>query len=131
MNQPPLILIADDETHILRIVSLKLRNAGYEVITAEDGEQALALVRERRPDLLVTDYQMPYLTGLELCVKLRCDPETAELPAMLLTARGSSLSGHELARTNIREVMSKPFSPREVLTRVEALLTPEGNEAVT
>jgi len=131
MNQPPLILIADDEAHILHIVSLKLRNAGYEVSTAEDGEQALAMVRELRPDLLITDFQMPYLSGLELCVELRRDPETADLPAMLLTARGSALSGPELARTNIRDVMNKPFSPREVLARVETLLTPETDEAVT
>lgn len=131
MSQRPAILIADDETHILHIVSLKLRNAGYEVKTAEDGEEALQMIRESKPDLLITDLQMPFLTGLELCVELKQDEETADLPAILLTARGSSLGGRELARTNIREVMSKPFSPREVLLKAESLIHPEGSEAVS
>lgn len=131
MSDTPRILIADDEAHILHIVSLKLRNAGYEVDTAEDGEDALHKIREQPPDLLITDLQMPFLNGLELCVELRRDPDLRELPALLLTARGASLEGHELARTNIRGVMSKPFSPREVLLKVESLLKPEGSEAVT
>ena len=130
MNAAPRILIADDETHILHIVSLKLRNAGYEVETAEDGEDALQMIHEQMPDLLITDLQMPFLNGLELCVELRKDPDLRELPALLLTARGAWLEGHELARTNIRGVMSKPFSPREVLLKVESLLKPEGSEAV-
>ena len=65
------ILVADDEAHILHVVSMKLRNAGFEVITAVDGEEALELCTAEKPDLLITDYQMPLMTGLELCTLLR------------------------------------------------------------
>ena len=63
-------MVADDESHILHVVSLKLRNAGFEVITAADGQEALELAIAERPDLLITDYHMPQLSGLELCQKL-------------------------------------------------------------
>ena len=130
----PLILVADDETHILHVVSLKLKNAGFDVVTAEDGEEALEVAIEQLPDLVITDYQMPYMTGLELCQRLRADDRTTAIPALMLTARGFSLSSEDMERANIAGVLSKPFSPREVLGRVHELLgstpQPEG-EAVS
>jgi two-component system, OmpR family, alkaline phosphatase synthesis response regulator PhoP len=116
------ILVADDETHILNVVSIKLQNAGFRVITAEDGAEAYELARSARPDLVITDYQMPRLSGLELCTKLHADPVTADIPAIILTARGFALSDRDRALDNIREVIAKPFSPRQVLTSVYALL---------
>ena len=116
------ILVADDETHILNVVSIKLQNAGFRVVTAEDGAEAYGLARSARPDLVITDYQMPRLSGIELCAKLRSDPVTADIPAIILTARGFSLSDQDRALDNIREVIAKPFSPRQVLTTVYALL---------
>jgi CheY-like chemotaxis protein len=68
------ILVADDESHILSVVSLKLRNAGYRVLTAADGQEALDVALHERPDLLITDYHMPQLSGLELCRRLKQDP---------------------------------------------------------
>ena len=125
-----LVLVADDETHILHVVSLKLRNAGYEVVTAENGEEALELALQRVPDLLITDYQMPLLTGLELCRRLKANASTAGVPALMLTAHGFSLPPEELEQTNITGVLSKPFSPREVLARVQDLVGREtGREA--
>lgn len=118
----PLILVVDDEAHIVHVVSLKLANAGYEVITAEDGEEALAIATERQPDLVVTDFQMPFMTGLELCVKLKEQAATRTMPALMLTARGFSLAADQMDQTNIAGVLSKPFSPREVLTRVQELI---------
>lgn len=118
----PLILVVDDETHILHVVSLKLANAGYDVITAEDGEEALGIAIDRNPDLVITDYQMPFMTGLELCVKLKEHELTRATPALMLTARGFSLAGEYLEQTNIAGVLSKPFSPREVLGRVQELI---------
>lgn len=118
----PLILVVDDEVHILHVVSLKLRNAGYEVITAEDGEEGLETALEQQPDLVITDFQMPYMTGLELCQKLKEDQRARTIPALMLTARGFSLDGDDLERTNIVGVISKPFSPREVLMRVQDLV---------
>ncbi len=125
MDQPdrqPVVLVVDDEAHILHVVSLKLRNAGYEVITAVDGEEGLEKALAESPDLLITDYQMPLVSGLELCEKLKAEPATAELPAIMLTARGFSLNDQDLNATNIKAVLSKPFSPREVLKRVQELL---------
>lgn len=116
------ILIADDETHILNVLSIKLKNAGYSVITAEDGAEAYGLACTQKPDLVITDYQMPKLSGLELCSKLTCEPATSDVSAILLTARGFSLSEEDMRLGNIREVITKPFSPRKVLSRVRELL---------
>ena len=116
------ILIADDETHILHVVSLKLRNAGYEVITAIDGEEALDLCMIERPDLVITDYQMPLLSGLELCRAIRANPATREIPAILLTAREFDIEPEEIREARISAVMAKPFAPREVLAKVRELL---------
>jgi two-component system alkaline phosphatase synthesis response regulator PhoP len=117
------ILVADDEAHILHVVSMKLRNAGYEVITAVDGEEALELCTAEKPDLLITDYQMPFLSGLELCKRLRRQEQTRDIPAIMLTARGFDIEPEEMAEAKISAVLAKPFSPREVLQRVTELLT--------
>lgn len=117
------ILVVDDEAHIRHVLSMKLRNAGYDVVTAEDGELALEAAMQHRPDLIITDYQMPFLSGLEMCRQLRNRPETAQTPALMLTARGFTLSEDDLAGTNIVGVQSKPFSPREILDTVEQLIT--------
>ncbi len=122
MNDQKTILVADDETHILNVVSIKLRNAGFHVITAEDGADAYELARIHCPDLIIADYQMPLMSGVELCSRLRCDPATREIPAMLLTARGFAVSREDQASGNIRRVIAKPFSPRKVLACVQELL---------
>lgn len=118
----PLILAVDDETHILHVVSLKLTRGGYEVITAEDGEEALELAIEQCPDVVITDFQMPIMNGLELCIQMRKHEKTSHIPALMLTARGFGLDDDQIRQTNIVDVLSKPFSPREVLSRVESLL---------
>lgn len=115
-------LVVDDEAHITHVVALKLRNAGFTVLTAGDGEQAYEIACAEQPDIVITDLQMPYMTGLELCEQLRRNPTTAQIPAILLTARGHALSADDLSKTNIREVLGKPFSPREVLNKAETLL---------
>ena len=116
------ILVADDESHILHVVSLKLRNAGYRVLTAHDGAEAYELAVQERPDLLITDYHMPQLSGLELCRKLRQDPATAGIPAVMLTARGYHLEPHDTEQSGILRMLSKPFSPRHLLTTVQEVL---------
>jgi DNA-binding response OmpR family regulator len=116
------IVVADDEAHIQHIVSMKLANAGYEVLTAVDGEEALELCLAEKPDLLITDFQMPYLTGMQLCQRLREHDDTRRLPVILLTARGFDIEPHEMAAAGIVDVMSKPFSPREVLSKVQQVL---------
>lgn len=117
-----LILVVDDEAHITHVVALKLSNAGYKVLTAGDGEEAFDIAVAERPDLIITDLQMPYMSGLELAKKLRRQAETDSTPVLMLTARGYALDQSELGQTNIKGVMSKPFSPREVLDRTRAVL---------
>ncbi len=116
------ILVVDDEAHILHVLSLKLRNAGYEVITAVDGEDGLDLATQNAPDLVITDFQMPYMTGLELCRALSAQPSTTDIPVLILTARGYALDGEDLTLGNVRGVLSKPFSPRAVLQLVKEVL---------
>ena len=122
MNSHKKVMVVDDEVHILHVVSLKLRNAGYEVITAQDGREALEMAQVERPDLLITDYQMPFLSGLELCQRLKQIPGTREIPAILLTARGFSLDDASMEATGIKACLNKPFSPREVLRVSEEML---------
>ena len=116
------VLIADDETHILNVLTIKLTNAGYHVLTAQDGEEAHRLACTHLPELIITDYQMPLLSGLELCSRLRNSPDTKDIPAILLTARGFSMSQREKTQDNIREIVTKPFSPREILALAERLI---------
>lgn len=116
------VLVCDDEPHILRVVGTKLTNAGFEVFTAADGEEAFSKAMQHHPDLVITDYQMPLLSGLELCAKLRADPSTSGTPVIMLTARGFAMERNDLANTNIRKVLPKPFSPREILRTAQELL---------
>ena len=116
------ILVADDESHILHVVSLKLRNAGYRVLTARDGQEALEVATSEQPNLLITDYHMPQLSGIELCQRLKQDPTTASIPAIMLTARGYNLEPSDTERSGILRMLSKPFSPRELLATVEEIL---------
>jgi CheY-like chemotaxis protein len=117
------ILVADDETHILHVVSLKLRNAGFNVLTARDGQEALELAQQEHPDLIITDYHMPQLSGLELCQRLKQDPRTTGIPAIMLTARGYHLEPHDTQESGILRMLSKPFSPRQLLTTVNEMLS--------
>jgi DNA-binding response OmpR family regulator len=123
--QKELILVADDEAHILHVLSMKLRNAGFEVSTAEDGEEAMELALSEQPDLVITDYQMPIMSGLEFCTQMRQYDSIKHTPAIMLTARGFDISPAEMKEAGICAVLSKPFSPREILTKVEELLTVE------
>jgi two-component system alkaline phosphatase synthesis response regulator PhoP len=116
------ILVADDETHILHVVSLKLRNAGFNVLTARDGQEALEMAQQEHPDLIITDYHMPQLSGLELCQRLKQDPRTNGIPAIMLTARGYHLEPHDTEQSGILRMLSKPFSPRQLLSTVNEVL---------
>ena len=116
------ILVADDESHILHVVSLKLKNAGYIVITARDGQEALEMAQQEKPDLVITDYHMPQLSGLELCQKLKQNPATSTIPAIMLTARGYHLEPADTEKSGILRMLSKPFSPRHLLATVNEVL---------
>src|SRR3954447_1263789 len=116
------ILVADDESHILNVVSLKLRNAGFRVLTAADGQEALDIALAELPDLLITGYHMPQLSGLELCRRLKQDAKTQDMPKIMLTARGYHLDPQDTEESGILKMLSKPFSPRHLLTTVHEVL---------
>lgn len=113
------ILIADDEPYITYMLASRLTEKGLDVLTASNGEEALALATQRLPRVIVTDFQMPRMSGLELARKLKEQPETANIPLVMLTARGHRLTPTELRDTNIQHLMFKPFSARELMTLLD------------
>jgi two-component system alkaline phosphatase synthesis response regulator PhoP len=126
----PCVLLVDDELHILKAAEFKLKKQGWEVLTASDGEEAWETIQARRPDLMVTDYQMPRLSGLELIARLRATEEYADLPVILLTARGYERPVLDIANgLRVLEVLAKPFSPRELFKRVESALLATAHRA--
>jgi DNA-binding response OmpR family regulator len=122
----PTVLIVDDDADIREIAVLKLRLAGLDVETESDGESGLAAALELKPDLVLLDWMMPRLTGLEVCRRLRENPETAETPIMLLTARAQEADVDRGFAAGADDYIVKPFSPRELVTRVSAQLARSG-----
>lgn len=115
-------LVVDDEIHIVQVVAIKLRNNGFDVTTAENGAVALEAVERDKPDVIVTDFQMPVMTGVEFVENLRKNPETVDIPVIMLTARGFAIEDERKEELNISACLSKPFSPRELLQSVEEVL---------
>jgi two-component system alkaline phosphatase synthesis response regulator PhoP len=125
------VLVADDEVHIIHVVAIKLRNNGYEVVTADNGAEAFELACEEKPDIVVTDYQMPRMTGLELIDKLRRCEQTKDIPVIMLTARNFAISQQQQEELRISECISKPFSPKELLGNIEDVLHQQAvNQAI-
>ncbi len=116
------VLVVDDEIHIVHVAAIKLRNNGYEVVTATDGAEAFELACSEKPDIIVTDFQMPVMTGLELVEKIRQNEETKDIPVILLTARSFAVSQEQQEDLRISGCISKPFSPRELLENIEDIL---------
>jgi two-component system alkaline phosphatase synthesis response regulator PhoP len=116
------VLVVDDEIHIVHVVAIKLRNNGYEVISASNGAEAFELACGEKPDIIVTDYQMPVMTGMELVEKLRQNEEAKEIPIIMLTARSFAISKEQQEQLKISNCLSKPFSPRELLGNIEDIL---------
>jgi two-component system phosphate regulon response regulator PhoB len=125
------ILLADDEAHLRRLVRTTLEDLDYVILEAEDGAAALRLARERRPDLLILDWMMPGLSGLEVAEAARRDPRTAGRPIILLTARSQVRDLERGRAAGVFAYLTKPFSPLELLREVErALATPENRDVV-
>ncbi|MFA6176039.1 MAG: response regulator [Phycisphaerae bacterium] len=116
------VLVADDEVHIVNVVAMKLRNNGFDVVTADNGAEAYRLCCEEKPDIIITDYQMPQMTGLELIEKVRSNPDLKHIPIIMLTARGFAIEDEQKEKLNVAECLSKPFSPKELLGYVESVL---------
>ena len=121
-DQPRTVLVADDDEDILQLVSFRLERAGYTVVTAADGQQALAAARQHQPDLAVLDVMMPGLNGYEVTRQLRADPATAAIPVILLTARVQEADVSRGFEAGADDYLRKPFSPQELRSRVQAIL---------
>jgi DNA-binding response OmpR family regulator len=117
-----LVLIADDDDDIRSLVVFRLERAGYDVVAARDGEEALRLARERSPDLAVLDVMMPKLTGLDVTRRLRADDATSDMPVILLTARVQDAEVERGYEAGADDYIRKPFSPQELRARVGAIL---------
>lgn len=116
------VLVVDDEIHIVHVVAIKLRNNGYEVISAANGAEAFELACDEKPDIIVTDYQMPVMNGMELVEKLRQNEQTEHTPVIMLTARSFSVDDEKKQQLNIAQCLSKPFSPKELMRDIEDVL---------
>jgi len=125
----PSVLIVDDEPHIRAVLARAFERAGFEVDVAYDGREALDAVRTNPPDAVVTDFQMPLLDGLGLAGQMRGIPKAADIPVVLLTARGHLVDESALADTNVRKVMPKPFGAREIIELVRGLIEQQDRSA--
>ena len=119
---PKKVLICDDEPYILESVSYVAREGGYEVFTAEDGEQAVALAKQERPDLIFLDLMMPRRNGFQVCQALRADESTRETYIIILTARGQEIDRLQGEQAGANEYLTKPFSPRKLRQKMQELL---------
>jgi DNA-binding response OmpR family regulator len=116
------VLIVDDDPDIRDIAAIKLEQAGLQVLTEADGEAGLAAALEQSPDLLLLDWMMPRLTGIEVCTRLREHEQTAQTPIILLTAKAQEADIERGFAAGANDYIVKPFSPRELVVRVTAAL---------
>jgi len=116
------VLVCDDEPYIVESVSYVVKKAGFEVVVAEDGQEALEAGRREKPDLIFLDIMMPRLTGYEVCRKLKDDPETRGAYIVMLTARGQEEDEKKALEMGADEFMTKPFSPRKMRAKLLELL---------
>ena len=116
------ILVVDDEPDAIELIRFNLKASGYEVLTAEDGKEALAKARKFSPDMILLDLMLPEIDGLEVCKILRRDPATASLPIIMLTAKASEIDRVLGLEFGADDYVTKPFSPRELMLRVRNLL---------
>lgn len=123
------ILVVEDEPDISKLVSYNLAQERFKVLTAEDGEQALKVIQREKPNLVVLDLMLPGLSGMEVCKILRDRPETAKLPILMLTAKAGEADRVVGLEMGADDYLAKPFSPREMVARVRAILRRANNVA--
>jgi DNA-binding response OmpR family regulator len=116
------ILVIEDEPTLFRLLDHKLKKMGYITVWAKDGEEALELLKSEKPDLVVSDVMIPYISGLEVLKQAKEDPDTCNIPFILLSAKGQDadiLAGLELGS---EDYITKPFNPDEVLLKIQRIL---------
>lgn len=118
---PTKVLVCDDERHIVRLIQVNLEKAGYTVVTAYDGKDGLEKIRAEKPDMVVLDVMMPYMDGFEVLKNLRREPDTADLPVIMLTAKAQDKDVFEGYHYGADMYLTKPFNPIELVTFVKRL----------
>jgi phosphate regulon transcriptional regulator PhoB len=131
VDSPVHILVVDDEADLVELVSYNLNKEGFIVDSAADGEAALSKLRKGKYDLVVLDLMLPGIQGIELCRILRNDPKTASLPIIMLTAKGEEIDRIVGLEIGADDYVTKPFSPRELVARVKAVLRRSKEKPVT
>ena len=116
------ILLVEDESALVEILRYNLEKEGFSVLAAADGEAALEAISDHKPDLLILDWMLPHVSGLEICRQLRRKPETRDLPIIMLTARGEEADRVRGLEVGADDYVAKPFSPSELIARVRAVL---------
>jgi len=116
------VLVVEDESALATLLSYNLERAGFSVRVAETGEDALAALAEERPDIVLLDWMLPHVSGIEICRRIRRGHETADLPVIMLTARSEETDRIRGLDTGADDYVAKPFSPAELVARINALL---------
>ncbi len=118
----PKILLVEDDANLVELIAYNLEKEGFDVIRTDDGEEAMVLAEEEKPDLVVLDWMIANLSGIEVCRRLRRNAVTANLPVVMLTARAEEEDRIRGLETGADDYITKPFSPRELIARVRAVL---------
>ena len=116
------ILVTEDERDIRELVAFTLRFAGYEVVTAENGEEVVLMAAQEKPDMILMDVRMPKLTGYEACARIKANPELADIPVVFLSAKGQEAEIRTGLDAGASEYLLKPFGPLELVERVKELM---------
>ncbi|GAB4405708.1 MAG: hypothetical protein OHK0032_00290 [Thermodesulfovibrionales bacterium] len=120
------VIVIDDEPFILMMIEDKLKRAGINVITLRESKGALSVIRREMPDLIILDWMMPELSGIELCRMLKADPELKDIPVFMLTAKGQDADRQLGLQCGAAMYITKPFSPKALLDMVNNVLNPDG-----
>jgi two-component system OmpR family response regulator len=116
------ILVVDDEPHIRRVLDAMLSNEGFDVVLASDGSEGLRAISSGNVDLVILDLLMPGATGLEVLAKIRTDPDNADTPVIILTAKGQDADREAAFAGGADDFLTKPFSPRKLVARIREIL---------
>lgn len=118
----PLILVVEDEGDLVTLLKYNLEKEGFRVLTAADGEEALLLADEQTPHLVLLDWMLPLMSGLEVCRQMRRNPKTRDIPVIMLTARGEEGDKVRGLNSGADDYIAKPYSPTELVARIRAVL---------
>ena len=113
------VIVIDDEPFILMMIEDKLKKAGFKVITLRESINAVPIIRNEKPDLIILDWMMPELSGIDLCKMLKADAELAEIPIFMLTAKGQEADEQLGLKHGVTRYITKPFSPKSLLEMIE------------